>query len=257
MTAVLCALWSDSEGFPLMQDSWKLISCDLKQALVWLCERRPDGSPFPTGRTLPGGSTDARKYANHNNIAIEPQLILCYEDFKGRHWPDIHNEGINEKEKCKDSKKNKINWLGENLDTLFFVLHVCWFVFFFFFLQNGLWSFCNYYYFFNPNLGIYGGAFSNLFANWKRLFAVDHRYWQRKPSPEQVGGSDTESDVTLKVTCVGGFSEDVAVAAAGTQTEAPGNFILPDMMRRKTPGVCTILCAAHVAEPSFVITVNG
>lgn len=81
---------------------------------------------------------------------------------------------------------------------------------------------------------------------------VDHRYWQWKPSPEQVGGSDTESDVTLKVTCVGGFSSDVAVAAAGTQPEALGNFILPNMMQRKTPGVCRILCAAHVAEQTAV-----
>lgn len=59
------------------------------------------------------------KYANHNNIAIEPQLILCYEDFKDRHLPDIHNKGVNRKEKCKDSNEpNKIKtWLGENLDT--------------------------------------------------------------------------------------------------------------------------------------------
>lgn len=51
-------------------------------------------------------NTDAWKYANHNNIAIEPQLILCYEDFKGHHLPDIHNKGINGKEgkKCKKTQ---------------------------------------------------------------------------------------------------------------------------------------------------------
>lgn len=48
---------------------------------------------------------DAWKYANHNNIAIEPQLILCYEDFKDHHLPDIHNKGITGKEKCKDSNE--------------------------------------------------------------------------------------------------------------------------------------------------------
>lgn len=87
----------------------------------------------PERPDAPLAATNAWKYANHNNIAIEPQLILCYEDFKGRHWPDIHNEGINEKEKCKDSKKNKINWLGENLDTCFlYCMFVCLSSFFFY-----------------------------------------------------------------------------------------------------------------------------
>lgn len=35
------------------------------------------------------------------------QLILCDEDFKDGHLPDIHNKGFNRKEKCQDSwKKN-------------------------------------------------------------------------------------------------------------------------------------------------------
>lgn len=69
---------------------------------------------------------------------------------------------------------------------------------------------------------------------------VDHRYWQWNPSPEQVGGSDTESNVTLKVTCVGGFSSYVTVAAAGTQLEALENVILPNMMRTKTLGLTSV-----------------
>lgn len=61
-------------------------------------------SPFLIGHTPPHPPyehrhPDAWKYANHNNIAIEPQLILCYEDFKDHHLPDIHNKGINGKEK--------------------------------------------------------------------------------------------------------------------------------------------------------------
>lgn len=95
-------------------------------------------SPFLIGQNLPPNEhqhSDAWKYANHNNIAIEPQFILCYEDFKDHHLPDIHNKGINRKEKCKDSNeeiKIKNIWLGENLDTCFLY---CMFFFVLFFYK--------------------------------------------------------------------------------------------------------------------------
>lgn len=70
--------------------------------------------------------TDAWKYANHNNIAIEPQLILCDGELKIRHLPDIHNnKGINKKgsvkiqtRKLKKKKKKKTDL--ERIWTLVF-----------------------------------------------------------------------------------------------------------------------------------------
>lgn len=68
-----------------------------------LCKRHLEGRhqvvfpPFLIGQKLPQmnvSTPDAWKYANHDNIAIEPQLTLCYEDFKDHHLPDIHNKGI-------------------------------------------------------------------------------------------------------------------------------------------------------------------
>lgn len=94
--------------------------------------------------------------------------------FKDRHLPDIHNEGINEKEKCKDStkEKKKINTTTdlERIWTLVFCT-ACFFLFFLFFYTK--WSLIvTLFFFFNPNLGICGGVFSNLFANWEWLFMV-------------------------------------------------------------------------------------
>lgn len=113
-------------------------------------------SPFLIGQKHPcDSSNNAWKDANHNNGAIEPQLSLCYEDFKDRHLflPDIHNKGINEKEKCKDStkkRKNKTTWRKSGHFFLY-----CMFLSFF-----TKWSLIVNLLFFNPNLGIYGGIFS-------------------------------------------------------------------------------------------------
>lgn len=156
--------------------------------------------------------TDAWKYANHNNIAIEPQLILCYEDFKDRHLPDIHTKGINGKEKCKDSnekKKKKLTWRESG--HLFFVLHV----FFFYktvFDRNILLIV------FNPNLGIFGGVFSNFVCQLKMAvygLIIIIGIWNL--SHKQVNGSETESNVTFKVTCVGCFSWYVTVTLTAIQ----------------------------------------
>jgi len=38
--------------------------------------------------------TAAWKYANHNNVAIEPQLILCDEDFKDGHFAKHSQQGF-------------------------------------------------------------------------------------------------------------------------------------------------------------------
>lgn len=82
---------------------------DLYQLLVALKNSKQKNCPphFWLARSFQNEHqhNDAWKYANHNNIAIEPQLILCYEDFKDHHLPDIHNKGINGKEKCKDSNE--------------------------------------------------------------------------------------------------------------------------------------------------------
>lgn len=76
--------------------------------------------------------------------------------------PDIHNKGINGKEKCKDSnefkkKTNKKHLTWRESGHLFFVLHVFFFSFYYkmVFDHNVLLMF------FNPNLGIYGGFVSN------------------------------------------------------------------------------------------------
>lgn len=89
--------------------------------------RHQAGSPFLTGHKLPlWKHQHTWKYANHNNIVIEPQLILCYEDFKDRHLPDIHNKGVNGKEKCQNSNEQnkKLTWResGSFLYCMFFVV---------------------------------------------------------------------------------------------------------------------------------------
>lgn len=120
----------------LLQVRWILISC--KKG-----EKKKKKSPFLIGQKHPcDSSNNAWKDANHNNGAIEPQLSLCYEDFKDRHLflPDIHNKGINEKEKCKDSikkRKNKTTWRKSG----HFFCTAC----FCRFLQNGLWSLTCYF----------------------------------------------------------------------------------------------------------------
>lgn len=60
---------------------------------------------------------------------LEPQLILCYEDFKDHHLPDIHNKGIYGKETCIHSnEKIKTSDLRES-GHMFFELHVFIFCF--------------------------------------------------------------------------------------------------------------------------------
>lgn len=51
--------------------------------------------------------------------------------FEDHHLPDIHNKGINGKEKCKDLKWKKqqhLTW--RESEHLFFVLHVLFLVFY-------------------------------------------------------------------------------------------------------------------------------
>lgn len=81
---------------------------------------------------------------------LEPQLILCYEDFIDHHLPDIHNKGIirgegkvyrlkwkteSKKKKNKTKKGKKNIWIWETLDTCFLY---CTFSLFFTFIQK--WS---------------------------------------------------------------------------------------------------------------------
>lgn len=100
-------------------------------------------SPFLIGQKFP-----QKRASTHQHLKIcksqqlEPQLILCYKDCKGHHFPDIHNKGINREEKCikwkqiktiiKKKKKNR-SWRESGH---FFFLYCM----FFFILQNGLWS---------------------------------------------------------------------------------------------------------------------
>lgn len=60
-----------------------------------------------------GSRSTAWKYANHNNIAIDPQLVRVMKTFKGRHLPDIHNEVLPGRKSGKTQVKRR-NWLVEN-----------------------------------------------------------------------------------------------------------------------------------------------
>lgn len=54
---------------------------------------------------------------------------------------------------------------------------------------------------------------------------VDFHYWQWNLSHKQVYGSDTESNVTLKVTRVGRFSLYVTVAVTAIQLTPHAHLI--------------------------------
>lgn len=71
---------------------------EMKTPLWW--RRHP---PPPS---LIGQKFTQKRASTHQHLKIcksqqlEPQLILCYKDCKGHHFPDIHNKGINREEKC-------------------------------------------------------------------------------------------------------------------------------------------------------------
>lgn len=74
---------------------------EMKTSLVGpILAQRP---PLPIGQKFP---PPQKRASTHQHLKIcksqqlEPQLILCYKDCKGHHFPDIHNKGINREEKC-------------------------------------------------------------------------------------------------------------------------------------------------------------
>lgn len=90
---------------------------------------------------LIGQKFTQKRASTHQHLKIcksqqlEPQLILCYKDCKGHHFPTFTTrvltgrKSVSNENKTKPKKKKKKIRVGENLDT-FFVLHVFFFLFY-------------------------------------------------------------------------------------------------------------------------------